>query len=673
MNNLDTMKSLVNELNKASISYYTNDNPIMSDKEYDEMYNKLTGLQKETKTILPNSPTERIGDVLLKGFKKYTHQAPLWSLDKAQTDEELKEWFNRTERFVKDYNLTHSNKLPKIKYILTKKYDGITINSTYDKNGDLERTASRGTGVIGEVISEQAKTIVNLPHKIDNNFEFEIHGEALMNKRAFTDYNNSLKNNEKPLKNLRNGSAGALRNLNVKETARRKIITYMYDIGFSDGHKFETYIGMLDFIKSKGFPTAEYTVCNNLEEINKQIDVMNIERPTLQHDVDGVVIVVDDIKTRELMGFTVKFPKWGVAKKFLAEESTTVLLGIEWNVGRTGKIVPTGLLEPVELMGVTVKRATLNNMDDIKRKGVRINSEVFIRRSGDVIPEIMGTVDDDLENTTEIKMLKNCPSCGSEIIKDGVHYFCQNTLGCKPQLVKNITHFAERKAMNIEGISDKTIDQLMEANIVNTLVDLYKLKDRKREVLNLERFAIKKFNNMINSIEKSKHCKLHSFIYALGIDGIGEKSSKDITNIYDSIEKLKNAKFIDLLKIDDVGETTANAITHFFNDDEDMKLLDELLQYIIIEKEEINIMSKNKEGIFSRKKIYCTGTFASHKKEELKAIVESLGGEFANGYVKSLSYLVVGNLKGSTKTLKAEKDGVEILSEDRFLEMIREE
>lgn len=277
---------------------------------------------------------------------------------------------------------------------------------------------------------------------------------------------------------------------------------------------------------------------------------------------------------------------------------------------------------------------------------------------------------EDIPGSVEIEAPEYCPSCGSKLIRDGVHYFCENTLGCKPQLVKNIVHFAERKAMNIEGLSDKTIEQLMDANIINTVIDIYKLKDRKNEVLKLERFGEKKFQNLIESIEKSKKCKLSSLIYALGINGIGEKTAKDICKVFNSIDKLYNCDRIDLLNIEDVGNFTADSIHQWFNDKKNIELLHELLTYITIEEDKPKTIQPDNQ-IFSNRKIYCTGTFASYKKDQLKAIVENLGGEFAGGYLKSLDYLVVGSLKGSSKVQKAEKDGVRILSEDEFLGMIK--
>jgi DNA ligase (NAD+) len=308
-------------------------------------------------------------------------------------------------------------------------------------------------------------------------------------------------------------------------------------------------------------------------------------------------------------------------------------------------------------------------MDDIKRKGVKIGSKVFIRRSNDVIPEIMGIAEDN-ENSIEIEMPKTCSSCGSLLIQNGVHYFCENTLGCKAQLIKSINHFASREALNIIGVSEKTIEQLMDANIVNTVIDLYKLKNRKQEILKLDRFAEKKFNKLVNAIEDSKNCTLSALIYGLGIEGIGKKASQDITDKYNSIEQLKNITIQQLLKIDDIGGISANNFYNWFNDKKNIALLDELLTYINIEEEEK--IEVKEGGIFQGLKIYCTGSFQSYKKNELKEIVQKLGGEFASGYAKSLNLLVVGSLKGSSKTAKAEKDNIRVMQEDEFIQIVKE-
>ena len=455
----DEMQELVNKLNRYAYEYYVKDNPIVSDKEYDVLYDKLAGLEKEKGLVLPDSPTQRVGDIVLSKFRKYTHKAKLWSMDKAQTFKALREWDARNRKSVKEYNGKNEDKLPEITYVITKKFDGLTINCTYDNSGILLVAATRGTGTVGEDITAQVKTIKTVPLRIEHDGVVEIHGEALMTKEAFEKYNEI---SDVSLKNMRNGAAGALRNLNVAETAKRNLTAFFYDVGYSGNRSFKTYMEMMEFIKAEGFPVDEYLAeCPDIECVEKECVKLESLRDKLDYDIDGVVIVINDMRTREMVGNTIKFPKWAIAYKFEAQEVSTLLLDVEWNVGRSGRVTPTAILEPVELAGVTVKRATLNNMDDIRRKGVSIGCRVFIRRSGDVIPEIMGVAEKAGREGKEILPPEKCPYCGTELIQDGVHYFCENTLSCKPQLVKSIVHFGSREAMNIEGFAKRLPDNFL--------------------------------------------------------------------------------------------------------------------------------------------------------------------------------------------------------------------
>ncbi|EDS78085.1 DNA ligase, NAD-dependent [Clostridium botulinum C str. Eklund] len=653
---------LVEELNKLAYEYYVLDNPSVSDKDYDKKYDKLVELEKETGLVLPYSPTQRVGDVVLSKFNKYTHKGKLWSLGKAQSLKEVEDWHNKNVKVVNEYNLTHEDKLPPIKYIVTKKFDGLTINCTYNEDGILVTAATRGTGEIGEEITAQAKTIKTIPLKMDNHAVIEVHGEAIMTKEAFEEYNKVA---VVPLKNLRNGAAGALRNLNVKETARRNLSAFFYDIGYNEGTPFKTYSEMLKFIKEHGIPMDDYAEqCSTVEEIEKEINYIEEIRDKLNYDIDGAVIAVDDMRTRELLGYTVKFPKWALAYKFEAQEATTKLLEVEWNVGRSGRVTPTAILEPVEIGGVTVKRATLNNMDDIERKGVKLGSTVFLRRSNDVIPEIMGVVEESLEGAKDIKSPTTCPYCGSEIVQEGVHYFCENTLSCKPQLVKSIVHFGSREAMNIAGFSEKTAEQLFEELDIKSISDLYRIK--KEDLLKLNRFGEKKAQNLIDAIENSKDCDLPSFIYALGIPNVGKKTSTDLCKKFKTLDNLKEAKIEELVSVEDIGDIVAQSVLDFFNDDTILKSIDELLSLGVIPKfkeEEIE------ENIFNGKTVVVTGSLSSFSRNEIKEKLQSLGAKVAGSVSKKTDYVLVGKDPGS-KYEKAVQLNIKIISEDEFKNMI---
>ncbi|MGL4850129.1 MAG: NAD-dependent DNA ligase LigA [Clostridium sp.] len=661
MDKRERMEALVEELNRYAYEYYSLDNPTVSDKEYDERYDELVKLEKELNTVLPYSPTVRVGDTTLEGFSKYTHKARLWSLDKAQSIEEVRDWHNRNVKFVKEMR-DRGEDLPDLKYIITKKFDGLTVNLTYDQNGILVTGATRGTGAVGENVTAQVKTIKSIPLKINTTDVFEIHGEAVMTTEAFEKYNEGATT---PLKNLRNGAAGALRNLNVRETARRNLSAFFYDVGYKEGEGFKTYKEMLNFIKENGFPMDEYMVeGTTIEDIQREIDYIKDIRFSLNYDIDGLVIAIDDIRTRELLGYTVKFPKWAIAYKFEAQEATTELLDVEWNIGRSGRVAPTAILEPVELAGVTVKRATLNNMDDIKKKEVRIGARVFVRRSNDVIPEIMGVVEDSLEGSKEILPPEVCPACGSHLSLIGAHYFCENTLSCKPQMVKSIVHYGSREAMNIAGFSERTAEQLFEKLNIKSICDLYKLN--KDDLIGLEKFGPKKAQNLLDSIEASKECSLEAFIYALGIQNVGAKTARDIVAKFKSIEGLKNATFEELVSVQDVGDIVAKNVLDFFHEEKVIETINELLEVGVnpyFEEKEIE------ESVFSGKTVVVTGTMQKYSRKEIKERLEALGAKVAGSVSKKTDYVVYGEEAGS-KLTKAEDLGVKTISEDEFENMI---
>ncbi|MBY6846520.1 NAD-dependent DNA ligase LigA [Clostridium botulinum] len=662
-NKLEKMKELVEELNQYAYEYYVLDNPSISDKEYDLKYDELVILEKKTEVTLPYSPTQRVGDKILGEFSKYTHKGRLWSLDKAQNMEQLIEWHNRNLKVIEQYNSMSKDKLPELRYIVTKKFDGLTVNCTYDENGILIKSATRGTGIIGEDITAQIKTIKTVPLKIKNNHVIEVHGEAIMTKTAFEEYNKAA---QVPLKNLRNGAAGALRNLDIKETARRNLSAFFYDVGYNEGPEFKSYREMMNFIKNMGLPQDKYIKeCTNMEEVEKEIEYIESIRGELDYDIDGAVIVVDDIKTREILGYTIKFPKWAIAYKFEAKEITTKLLDVEWNVGRSGRVTPTALLEPVELGGVTVKRATLNNMDDIKRKNVKLGAKVLVRRSNDVIPEIMGVVEESLEESKEIQAPDRCPYCNSHLVQNGVHYYCENTLSCKPQMVKSIVHFASREAMNIAGFSEKTAEQLFEKLDIKSIADLYKIK--KEELLTLEKFKDKKSQNLIDAIQNSKNCDLASFIYALGIPNVGKKTANDLVMKFKTLESIKNTTIEQLVEVPDVGEIVAKSIYDFFEDEKIISNIEELLNLGVkpyYEEERID------ENPFMDKTIVVTGSLNNYSRGEIKDKLQSLGAKVSSSVSKNTDYVLVGEKPGS-KYEKAIELGVKVINEEEFSNKIK--
>lgn len=655
------IEELIQEINDLNYHYYTLDDPKLSDKEYDLLYDELLELEDRTGIVHPYSPTQRVGGEIIKGFEKHNHLARLWSLAKSQSVEELISWDNRVRKSIDDYNESNLEQLPQPTYILEYKFDGLTINLTYE-NGHLVQGATRGNGSTGEGILAQIRTIKSIPLTVDFKGTMEIQGEGLMPLSALEEYNKTA---AEPLKNARNAAAGALRNLDTKITSERNLIGYFYNIGYIEGKSFENHMEVLDFLKSNKLPVFPYAKkFTKIEDIIKEIEIIKDERMTLDVLTDGLVIKVDDIRTREVLGYTNRFPRWGMAYKFEAEETTTKLLEVVWNVGRTSKVTPTALLEPVEIGGATVRRATLNNYDDIERKGVRLNSRVLIRRSNDVIPEILGTVDTE-EETFEIEKPTHCPACHSELVQNGVHIFCPNSLSCKPQLVSRLVHFASRDAMNIEGFSEKTAEKLLEELDLRDLPGLYEVKYE--DLIGLEGFKERKTNNLLEAIENSKNIPLASFIYALGIDNVGIKTATDLANHFKSLEALKKAEFEELITVGEVGEIIAKSLLEFFHDEEILAGIDKLLlEGVNPYFEEIEI---EEDSIFTDKVVVITGSIEGLNRKEIGAFVERMGGKVTGSVSRNTDYVIVGEDPGSKYT-KAVELGIEIINEERLKEVM---
>lgn len=662
MDKIQRMKELIEEINDLNYYYYTLDQPKVSDKEYDALYDELVKLEKETGRVFPYSPTQRVGGEILDKFEKHFHLDKLWSLDKSQNYGELINWDNRIRRLIEEYNNINEDKLPSPTYVVEYKFDGLTINLTY-RDGELVQGATRGNGTVGEAILPQLKTIKTIPLKIDFNGTMEVQGEGLMPLSALRKYNETAL---EPLKNARNAAAGALRNLDPKVTKERNLIAYFYNIGHIEGKEFTTHMEMLKFIRSNRLPVFDYAKeCNSIEDVINEIEKIEEERHNLDILTDGAVIKINDMRTRQVLGYTMRFPRWAIAYKFEAEETTTKLISVQWNVGRTGKVTPTALLEPVEIAGATVRRATLNNYDDILRKRIAIGSRVLIRRSNEVIPEIMGIVDTE-EETVEVEKPTHCPACNSELYQDGVHIFCPNSLTCKPQLVSRIVHFASRDAMNIEGLSEKTAEKLFEELNLMDIGDIYEIKYE--ELLKLEGFKDKRARNLLEAIERSKDTTLDAFIYALGIPNVGLKTAQDLAEHFKSLRAIMDAKYEELITITDIGPKIAESITEFFHDERILEGIDKLLlEGVKPHYEEIAL----EESIFTDKTIVITGTIEAYSRKELKEKIQDLGGKVTGSVSRNTDYVIVGENPGS-KYEKAVELGIEIIDEERLLEIMEE-
>lgn len=634
-------------LNEYAVAYYQNDSPIVSDKEYDELYDELESLQNETGYTPYDSPTRRVGASPVSAFLPHTHLAKLYSLGKVQSTDELRDWGGK---LAKQYGAQE--------YSLEYKFDGLTINLTYD-DGKLVQAATRGNGSVGEAILPQIMTIKSIPLTIPFKGKVEIQGEGHMRLSVLEKINNS---GGEILKNARNAAAGALRNLDPGITAKRHLDCACYNVGYIEGVEFATHREMMDFLRENNVPVSSYLkYFSNIEDIINEIE--NIDRNSLDVLIDGMVIKVCDFALRENMGYTEKFPRWAVAYKFPAQETTTTVLNITWEVGRTGKLTPLAHLEPVDLCGATIKKATLNNIDDIHRKRINIGSRVFIRRSNDVIPEILGSVSNE---PSMVEAPKKCPACNAHVENRGVHLYCTNTISCEPQIVSIIDHFASRNAMDIDSLSVKTVEALIKYLKVSCLPDLYKLT--KEQLLTLPLFGEKKADALIAAIEKSKDCTLGSFLFAIGIPNIGEKTARDIAKHFKTLENVRNATFDELITIPDVGDITARSIVDFFADERISHDIDELLSCKVAPRHEDDAPQS---GIFDAMTIVVTGKLETLSRDEAQRLIERNGGKAATSVSKKTSLVVAGESAGS-KLDKAQELGVRVIDEATFLAMINQ-
>lgn len=649
------IRELVDKLNEYSKAYYVLDAPKISDKEYDELYDELLRLEEQSGIILPDSPTQRVGGDPLPCFEPHTHIHRLWSLDKVRTREDLIDWGRRVER------IAESQQLPKVKYALEYKFDGLTINLTYE-GGRLITGATRGNGIVGEDITPQIKTIRTVPLTIPFKGKMEVQGECYMKLSVLDEIN---KTTDEKLKNARNAAAGALRNLDPRITAKRRLDCYCYNVGYIEGKKLETQDEMLGFLRENGFTVSDYLVfCDDIETVCDEIDKAEESRPHLDFLIDGMVVKVRDFATREALGATEKFPRWAMAFKFAAEETTTTVRDITWEVGRTGKLTPRASFDPVELAGATIRHATLNNYDDIQRKRVCIGSRVFIRRSNDVIPEILSAVEGDVPER-QVEKPTVCPACGAHVEHRGVHLYCTNSLSCAPQIAGRLAHYASRDAMDIDTFSEKTAALFVEELKLKSIPDLYDLGPQ--DYMGLQGFGERRINNLMAAIERSKDCTLGAFIFAIGIPNVGAKTAKDLARRFGTIEALRSATVEQLTEVPDVGEIVARSIVEFFADPSIATQVDRLLAHGVKPRPE----EVQQDSPISGKTIVVTGTLEKLDRRQAEALIESLGGKAAGSVSKKTDYVLAGESAGS-KLTKARELGVRVLNEQEFFELIGE-
>ena len=647
MEKLEEMKSLIAEINKHNYNYYTLLSPTISDAEYDKLYYKLVDLEKETGVVLPDSPTQRVGNEVLTKFVKHEHKVRLYSLNKVRSVEELESWINEMKSFSKD-----------TLFALEYKFDGLQLVLEYE-NGYFVRATTRGNGIVGEDVTMQVKTIKSVPLSIPFKENLIVQGEGMMTNHALIKYNKTA---TETLKNARNGVAGAIRNLDPSETAKRDLDFFCYSV--LDGITFDTQQQMHEFIKDNGFLTGDYfKLVSNISEIEDELNRIDLLKSTLDVMIDGMVLKINDCSVRNKIGFTNKFPKWAMAYKFEAQEVSTILNRVVWQVGRTGKVTPIAELEPVEIGGATISRATLNNIDDINKKRLKENSRVLLRRSNEVIPEVLGLLEEFPDSKTILEPTV-CPSCGTTLVKKGAILSCPNRDGCFEQVVDRLTHFASRNAFNIDGLSEKTIEQLYTELKVSEPSGLYKLT--KEDLLKLDKFKDKKATNLINAIDRSKTVSLDKFIYALGILEIGEVSARSLAKNFGSIDALKSATLDNLIKIKDVGDVVATNVVNYFNDAKNLEEIQKLFDGgVVINYENATV----KTSELTDKKVVLTGTLSGFTRDEASDIIRSLGGETVSSVSKNTDVVLAGVSAGS-KLDKAKALGIKIINEDEFVKII---
>lgn len=674
---MERMRELIELLNDYDYHYYTLDTPKVTDAEYDRLFDELHRLEEESGVVLPESPRNRVGSgVIIESFEEHKHLARLWSLDKAQSAEELREWDKRVHKLIDDYNKTHPDEdpLPAPTYMLEQKFDGLTINLTYN-GGVLVQAATRGRGVVGESVLAQVKTIRSVPLTIDYQGLFEVQGEVIMPLSELQRYNQKATEvGAELLKNARNAASGAIRQKNVGETAKRNLDAYFYGIGYSQDLLFATHEEMTAFLRANRIKVGPYSKAfADLEELIAEIERFDREdHPQLDYLIDGMVIKLNDLRTRSVLGYTDRFPRWALAFKFEAEEYSTILHSVEWDVGRTGKITPTALLEPVDIGGVTVQRATLNNWGDIQRKGVDIGCRVAIRRSNDVIPEVLYKLDDETLETTPIEKPEHCPSCGGELQEKGAHLFCTNVTGCSTQVIERVSHFASRGGMDIETFSIKTAEQLFRELGINDPADLYDPERLSLEKLvGLPRFGQKKAENLIKAIEKSKTCDLAAFLNALGIPNTGQRMCRDLAEQFGSLQAVRGAEFEQLVAIPGFGDIVAESVVNFFATERINESIDRMVALGVTPHYEApEIAEAAEESPFFGKTVVLTGTLQTMGRNDAKAKLEALGAKVTGSVSKKTDFVVAGEEAGS-KLEKAQELGVNVLTEEQFLEMTK--
>ena len=656
------MNELIEKINKASYEYYVNDNPTITDQEYDDYYNELLRLEEKYPELKRNdSPTLRVGGQVVDKFEKVTHETPMLSFDDIFNEDEVVTFDERIRKTC-----------PNATYTLEPKMDGLSGSLLY-KNGILVRAATRGDGLIGENITHNVKTIKSVPLKLNKDIDIEVRGEIYMSKKSFEKCNEERKQRgENLFANPRNAAAGSVRQLDSSIAARRNLDFMAYFLPNPDKYGIKTQDESLAFLKELGFKTNYKLngIANNVSDIISYIDNLSIKRESLPFEIDGVVLKVNSLDDEAKLGFTERVPRWGIAYKFPAQEVLTTLKEIKFTVGRTGKITPNAIFDPVHVAGSIVSKATLHNEDYCILKDVRVGDVISIRKAGDVIPEVVEVKKERRKGNEEpFKMTEECPICGSKLVKnkdDEANYYCVNP-HCDAKRIESLIHFASRDAMNIEGFGDEIVEDFYNLGYLKHVDDFYRLERYKEELMELEGFGEKSINNLLDSAENSKSNSLEKLLFALGIRYVGAKTGKLLALNFKNIDNLINASYEDLINIKDIGSSIANSLYDYFRKEENIELINKLKDLGL----NMNYLGKEviESDLFNGKTFVLTGTLSKYSRDEAKEKIELYGGKVTSSVTSKTDVVIVGDAPGS-KYDKAKSLNITIWNEEEFVKNI---
>ncbi|BDU25876.1 MULTISPECIES: NAD-dependent DNA ligase LigA [unclassified Flavobacterium] len=662
----ETIQTLRNELNQHNYNYYVLDNATISDYDFDIKLKELQDLEnKHPEFFDENSPTQRVGGTVTKNFKTIAHQYRMYSLDNSYSKEDLLDWENRIQRVLGNVNLQYTCEL---------KYDGASISISYE-NGKLVQALTRGDGFQGDEVTNNIKTIKSIPLHLKGKYpdKFDIRGEIILPLAGFEKMNQELiEIGETPYSNPRNTASGSLKLQDSAEVAKRPLECLLY---FVTGNNlpFSSQFEGLEAARSWGFKVPkEAKLVNNMHEVFDFIDYWDVHRHNLPYETDGVVIKVNSIQHQEELGYTAKSPRWAIAYKFKSEQVSTKLKSISYQVGRTGAITPVANLEPVQLAGTIVKRASLHNADQIEKLDIRVNDTVFVEKGGEIIPKIIAV---DLakrpENSEVTHYISYCPECQTELVRNvgEANHYCPNFYGCPPQIIGRIQHYISRKAMDIEGLGGETVALLFKNGLVHNYADLYEL--RVEDILHLERMAQKSAENLVNGVQKSKEIPFESVLFALGIRFVGETVAKKLAKHYKNIDALSKASLMDLILVDEIGERIARSVVEFFENEENQKIIERLKNYGVQFQIEERV-NPNATEKFVGKTFVVSGVFSQFSRDELKKAIEDNGGKVGSSISAKTDFVVAGDNMGPAKLEKATKLNIPILSEEDFINKLNE-